>query len=44
MQEIDKYAMEDVVRMLVGNKSDLEEKRAVSFEEGEALGILFSIS
>ncbi|KAM3132207.1 hypothetical protein pb186bvf_015667 [Paramecium bursaria] len=37
MQEIDKYAMEDVVRMLVGNKSDLEEKRAVSFEEGEAL-------
>ena len=31
--------MEDVVRMLVGNKSDLEEKRAVSFEEGEALGI-----
>ncbi|CAD8172171.1 unnamed protein product [Paramecium octaurelia] len=37
MSEIDKYAQEDVIRMLVGNKCDVEDKRAVSYEEGEAL-------
>ncbi|CAD8054403.1 unnamed protein product [Paramecium primaurelia] len=37
MSEIDKYAQEDVIRMLVGNKCDMEDKRAVSYEEGEAL-------
>jgi hypothetical protein len=49
MQEIDKYLMrytliryaqEDVNRLLVANKTDMEEKRTVSREEGEALGIL----
>lgn len=39
MSEIDKYAQDDVIRMLVGNKCDMEDKRAVSFEEGEQLGI-----
>lgn len=45
MAEIDKYApphsryaQEDVIRMLVGNKNDMEDKRAVAYEEGEALG------
>nr|CAI44552.1 rab_A61 [Paramecium tetraurelia] len=37
MSEIDKYAQEDVIRMLVGNKCDVDDKRAVSYEEGEAL-------
>ncbi|CAD8147363.1 unnamed protein product (macronuclear) [Paramecium tetraurelia] len=37
MSEIDKYAQEDVIRMLVGNKCDMDDKRAVSYEEGEAL-------
>lgn len=35
MSEIDKYAQDDVIRMLVGNKCDMEDKRVVSFEEGE---------
>lgn len=31
MQEIDKYASENVDRLIVGNKSDQGEKRKVSF-------------
>jgi hypothetical protein len=34
MQEIEKYAQQNVDKLLVGNKSDLGEKRKVSFEEG----------
>jgi len=45
MHEIEKYAQENVIRVLVGNKNDLGDKRKVSVEEGEALakqyGILF---
>lgn len=35
MVEIDKYAMEGVSKLLVGNKCDLSAKRAVSYEEGK---------
>ncbi|CBZ54756.1 hypothetical protein NCLIV_051820 [Neospora caninum Liverpool] len=35
MMEIDKYAMEGVSKLLVGNKCDLTSKRVVSFEEGK---------
>ena len=35
--EIEKYANENVVRLLVGNKNDLESKREVTFEEGKEL-------
>lgn len=38
MSEIDKYAQENVNRLLVGNKSDLTAERKVRFEEGEELG------
>lgn len=34
MAEVEKYANDNVTRILVGNKSDLESSRAVSFEEG----------
>ena len=35
MSEVEKYSLQgDITRILVGNKSDLENKRAVSFEEG----------
>ncbi|KAM3136561.1 hypothetical protein pb186bvf_011364 [Paramecium bursaria] len=45
LAEVEKHASENVVRLLVGNKSDLESKRAVTFEEGkefaDSLGIKF---
>eukprot|EP01029_Cantina_marsupialis_P027993 TRINITY_DN774281_c0_g1_i1.p1 TRINITY_DN774281_c0_g1~~TRINITY_DN774281_c0_g1_i1.p1 ORF type:complete len:202 (+),score=52.48 TRINITY_DN774281_c0_g1_i1:76-681(+) len=45
LQEIDRYACRDVCKLLVGNKNDLEEKRAVSKEEAQefadSLGIPF---
>ena len=33
--EIDRYASEGVVKLLVGNKSDLEAKRAVEYAQGK---------
>lgn len=39
MAEIDKYASESVNRMLIGNKSDMAERREVSYEEGLELCI-----
>ena len=45
MHEIDKYAGEKVNKLLVGNKCDLESKRAVTYEQGkefaDSLGIDF---
>lgn len=34
MQEIDRFATENVNKLLIGNKCDLEENRQVSFDEG----------
>ncbi|CAE7792191.1 RAB1A, partial [Symbiodinium microadriaticum] len=45
LHEIDRYASENVNKLLVGNKSDLTSKRAVTFEQGkefaDSLGIEF---
>ena len=45
LHEIDRYACENVNKLLVGNKSDLESKRAVQTEQAkefaESLGIEF---
>mmetsp|Transcript_45274 Transcript_45274/g.52046 ORF Transcript_45274/g.52046 Transcript_45274/m.52046 type:complete len:207 (-) Transcript_45274:200-820(-) len=45
MNEIEKYASENVVKLLVGNKADLEDRKAVSTDEGkeraDSLGIQF---
>lgn len=45
LSEVDKSGNENVVKLLIGNKSDLEEKREVKTEEGrelaEKLGIKF---
>eukprot|EP00611_Tribonema_gayanum_P002355 TRINITY_DN11722_c0_g2_i1.p1 TRINITY_DN11722_c0_g2~~TRINITY_DN11722_c0_g2_i1.p1 ORF type:complete len:197 (+),score=72.48 TRINITY_DN11722_c0_g2_i1:202-792(+) len=45
LHEIDRYACENVNKLLVGNKSDLEAKRAVTTEEAkefaDSLGIEF---
>jgi len=35
LHEIDRYASENVNKLLVGNKSDLTSKRAVTFEQGK---------
>ncbi|KAK8794836.1 hypothetical protein WA158_001817 [Blastocystis sp. Blastoise] len=44
MQSIYDNADEDVRVILVGNKSDLEDKRAVSYEEGKRLAGKYNIS
>jgi len=43
MQEIDKYAMENVNKLLVGNKCDLAAKKVVTFDEGKELAESFNI-
>ena len=43
MNEIDQHASQDVCRLLVGNKADLDDKRAVKTEEGENLARQFGI-
>ena len=37
LEEINKYAKENVMRFLIGNKSDLVDKRQVTYEEVRAL-------
>merc|ERR1719361_1630980 len=45
MQEIDKYASENVNKLLIGNKSDLSSKKVVSYDEAkelaDSLGVQF---
>jgi Ras-related protein Rab-1A len=43
MSEIDAHASADVCRLLVGNKADLNDKRAVKTDEGESLARQFGI-
>ena len=37
MSEVEKYTQDNITRILVGNKVDLENKRAVSYEEGQEM-------
>lgn len=43
VHEIDRYANEGVVKLLVGNKSDLSSERQVSTEEGRLLAIQLNV-
>ena len=43
MSEIERHASENVTKLLVGNKSDLVEKRAVTFSEAKALADKYKI-
>ena len=43
MQNIDENASENVMRVLVGNKSDLEDRLVISTQEGKALAEKFQI-
>lgn len=38
-----KHANEDVERMILGNKSDMEDRRVVSKAKGEAVSDLFKV-
>lgn len=44
MQEIDRYAAEGVNKLLVGNKSDLTDKKAVSTEQANEFAESIKIS
>jgi len=37
LRNIDEHANEDVERMILGNKCDMEDKRVISFERGQAI-------
>ena len=43
MIEIDKFAKQGVLRIIVGNKKDLESKRQVSTKDAESFGDKYSI-
>ena len=43
MADVDKFAKEGVLRILVGNKCDLDQKRQVSFENGKELADKYGI-
>jgi small GTP-binding protein len=39
LKEIDEFADKSVVKLLVGNKCDIEEYREISFEKGREFGV-----
>jgi len=43
MAEIEKYAADNITRILVGNKCDLESRRVVSTEEGQELADHYNV-
>jgi Ras-related protein Rab-1A len=43
MSEVDKHANENISRILVGNKKDLEDKRDVPYAEGKELADHFNV-
>lgn len=43
MAEVEKHASDNISRILVGNKCDLESQRAVSIEEGQELAEHYNV-
>ncbi len=43
MAEVDKYASESAIKIFVGNKSDVEDKRKVTREEGADLAGRYNV-
>ena len=43
MADVEKFASESAIRMLVGNKCDLDDKRKVTFDEGKELAARYNI-
>lgn len=44
MSDIDKFARENVLRFLVGNKCDMEHTRQVTYDQGKELAKYYGIS
>ena len=43
MSEVDRHASENISRILVGNKKDLEEKREIPYQEAKELADHFNV-
>ena len=43
MADVDKFASESAIRMIVGNKCDSDDKRKVTFEEGKELAARYNV-
>lgn len=43
MTEVDKHAQENISRILVGNKKDLEDKREIPYQEAKELADNFNV-
>lgn len=43
MADVEKFASESAIKILVGNKSDADDKRKVSVEEGKELAARYNI-
>lgn len=43
LDEISKYAKENVLKVIVGNKMDLDEKRVISYKDGKDLADRFGL-
>ena len=43
MGEVEKFASESAIKLFVGNKCDVEDKRKVTFEEGKELAARYNV-
>ena len=43
MNDIDRFAKENVLKFLIGNKCDIDKKRAITYEEGRELGLQYNM-
>lgn len=43
LSEVDKFASESAIRIIVGNKCDVDDKRKVAFDEGKELAAHYNV-
>ena len=43
MAEVEKFASESAIKLFVGNKCDVEDKRKVTYEEGKELAASYNV-